>query len=170
MLKTNLIIFATHILGCILPFLLIFAIYEIVRLFDYNAIVSNMMIIGHIIIMFLIYIAAGFFASDGKRNGIMPILSIFWLSFVLLIISIPILIYGFDIKGGSIADNPLESLVGYSMLANLAFYQFVYTDSIFSILQIPSRVVFVMFALFPSSLASLGFILKKEYIKRKRVM
>ena len=150
----NLKIFTAHIVACVLGMWL-FAIFFGIDIHPRRTLVTYSLII--IFIILALYVLAGFWGNNGKLQGKKPIVSIFWLSVMLLIIY-PLVIFGkFEI-------------------AFLMYYYVVPFGFLFSMIDgllgfyFPDALVlisFIVMILLPSSLAALGFWLKNVYRKRK---
>ena len=158
MLKLNLKILVAHIIGCVMGFLSIFLISVFSS--DIWYITTSALFT---IVIFMLYVSAGFWANNGKHKGAIPIISIFWLSAALLLITLPIIIHGFNLKEA-------RGLDVFAIYANASFNRLLFVDTplIHLLYKLPYNLQFVILPLLPSSLAALGFALKNVYIERKK--
>lgn len=151
MIKLNFKIFAAHVAGCA------FSIWSFRFMQDDWYIPVA---ITSTFIIFALYIIVGFQVNDGERKGPLPIISIFWLSLFLFIVSLPMLLYGIDAK-----TTNLTSWVPLSVNASFARLLFIDTPVAYLLLRLPTITTLAILSLLPSTLAAFGFILKNLYFK-----
>ena len=159
MLKINLKIFLVHILCCGLCYWSFW--WDWIDAYPVSLSIFGMFVVFS-------YIVAGFWANNGKGTGAWPVVSVFGLGLVLILVSIPVMIYGSNWINVGFIDVLF-------FLPNIFFLRFLFTSNIslniiwgVCLNYIHTNILFCILALLPSTLAMIGYFLREPLHRKKR--